>query len=199
MKSPWTSNATCVIVPETSASKQPSSRAKFGNPIWPSIYWPSSYPTGIQIITNNERPVPCVIPSDRSYCDSAWHNRYVPTLERIERPMNVDQEQPAGVNVPVDFSATLCWVDGDRALLAELIEIFLEDCPRRLHELEQAVTEGNTILVKQTAHSLKGMVACLAPNWPKDLRLRWRAWVRPVTCLMRWVSFQHCSSNSPAS
>ena len=83
--------------------------------------------------------------------------------------MNVDQEQPAGVNVPVDFSATLCWVDGDRALLAELIEIFLEDCPRRLHELEQAVTEGNTILVKQTAHSLKGMVACFGAKLAQGL------------------------------
>ena len=76
--------------------------------------------------------------------------------------MNVDQEQPAGINGPVDFSAALLWVDGDRALLAELIEIFLEDCPRRLHELEQAVTDGDTIRVKQTAHSLKGMVACFS-------------------------------------
>ena len=73
--------------------------------------------------------------------------------------MNVDQEQPTGINVPVDIAAALRWVDDDRALLAELIEIFLEDCPRKLHELEQAVKEGNAIGVKQTAHSLKGMVA----------------------------------------
>ena len=62
--------------------------------------------------------------------------------------MNVDQEQPAGVNVPVDFSAALLWVDGDRTLLTELVEIFLEDCPRRLQELERAVAEGNAMMIK---------------------------------------------------
>ncbi len=44
--------------------------------------------------------------------------------------MNVDQEQPAGINAPVDYSAALLWVDGDRTLLAELIQIFFEDCPQ---------------------------------------------------------------------
>ena len=73
--------------------------------------------------------------------------------------MNLSQEEPAGIDTPVDFSAALLWVDDDRALLAELIEIFLEDCPRRLHELEQAVKEGNANGVRQAAHSLKGMVA----------------------------------------
>ena len=76
--------------------------------------------------------------------------------------MNLAQEEPAGIEAPVDFSAALHWVDGDHALLAELIEIFLQDCPRRLHELEQAVKEGNAVGIRQTAHSLKGMVACFA-------------------------------------
>ena len=82
--------------------------------------------------------------------------------------MNVDQEQPAGINAPVDFSAALLWVDGDRTLLTELVEIFLEDCPRRLQELEQAVAEGNAIRVKQSAHSLKGMVACFGARLAQE-------------------------------
>lgn len=76
--------------------------------------------------------------------------------------MDLAQERPAGIEAPVDFSTALCWVEGDHALLAELIGIFLEDCPRRLHELEQAVKEGNAIGIRQTAHSLKGMVVCFA-------------------------------------
>ena len=55
--------------------------------------------------------------------------------------MNLSQEEPAGIDTPVDFATALRWVDGDHELLAELIEIFLEDCPRRLQELEQAVKE----------------------------------------------------------
>ena len=73
--------------------------------------------------------------------------------------MTLSQQEPAGIDAPVDFLATLRWVDRDHELLAELINIFLEDCPRRLHELEQAVREGNAIGVRQSAHSLKGMVA----------------------------------------
>ncbi len=73
--------------------------------------------------------------------------------------MNLSQEEPTGIEAPVDFSAALRWVDDDRELLAELIEIFLEDCPQRLQELDQAVKEGNASGVRQSAHSLKGMVA----------------------------------------
>ena len=71
-------------------------------------------------------------------------------------------EEPAGIEAPVDFPAALGWVDGDHALLTELIGIFLEDCPRRLHEIEQAVREGDVIGVRQAAHSVNGMVACFA-------------------------------------
>ena len=73
--------------------------------------------------------------------------------------MNLSQEEPSGIEAPVDFSAALRWVDDDRELLTELIEIFLEDCPKRLQELDHAVKEGNASGVRQAAHSLKGMVA----------------------------------------
>ena len=73
--------------------------------------------------------------------------------------MDLSQEGPAGIDTPVDFATALRWVDGDHALLAELIQIFLEDCPPRLNELEQAVKDSNAIGVRQSAHSLKGMVA----------------------------------------
>jgi two-component system sensor histidine kinase/response regulator len=73
--------------------------------------------------------------------------------------MGLSQEEPACIEAPMDFSASLRWVDGDRELLAELIAIFLEDCPKRLQELAQAVKEGNASGVRQAAHSLKGMVA----------------------------------------
>lgn len=78
--------------------------------------------------------------------------------------MNSSQEKPAGIEAPVDISAALRWVDDDRELLAELIEIFLEDCPQRLQELDHAVKEGNASGVRQAAHSLKGMVTGFDAN-----------------------------------
>jgi HPt (histidine-containing phosphotransfer) domain-containing protein len=76
--------------------------------------------------------------------------------------MNLAQEEPAGTEAPIDYPAALRWVEGDHELLADLIAIFLEDCPRKLHELEQAIKEGKAMGVRQTAHSLKGMVACFS-------------------------------------
>lgn len=89
--------------------------------------------------------------------------------EGIECPMNSAQGQPAGINLSVDLSTALYWVNGDRALLAEITKIFLEDCPRRLHELEQAVKESNAIGVSRAAHSLKGMVACFGARPAQEL------------------------------
>jgi HPt (histidine-containing phosphotransfer) domain-containing protein len=73
--------------------------------------------------------------------------------------MNLSREEPAGTEAPVNFSAALRWVDGDQELLTELIAIFLENCPKRLQELDHAVKEGNASGVRQAAHSLKGMVS----------------------------------------
>ena len=74
--------------------------------------------------------------------------------------MTLSQQEPSGFEAPVDFPSALRGVEGDHEILAEIIEIFLEDCPQRLHELEQAVNEGHATRIKQAAHSLKGMVAC---------------------------------------
>ncbi len=101
--------------------------------------------------------------------DSVSRLQSIPCADRLELPMNSAQEEPTGIDTPVDFATALLWVDGDRTLLTELIEIFLEDCPLKLHELEQAVTEGNAIRIKETAHSLKGMVACFSTRKAQGL------------------------------
>lgn len=80
--------------------------------------------------------------------------------ERLELPIKLTQEESAGIDAPVDFPTALRWVEGDQALLAELIQIFLEDCPGKLHELEHAVKQGHATVVRQAVHALKGMVTC---------------------------------------
>jgi HPt (histidine-containing phosphotransfer) domain-containing protein len=64
----------------------------------------------------------------------------------------------------VDCSLALRWADGDRSLLAEITETFVEDCPQRIKELELAVWEGNANRIRQVAHSLKGMVSCFGAH-----------------------------------
>lgn len=49
-------------------------------------------------------------------------------------------------------------LDNDLELLQDLIELFLEDYPARLQEIEQAVVSQNAAQLCSAAHTLKGSV-----------------------------------------
>jgi HPt (histidine-containing phosphotransfer) domain-containing protein len=49
-------------------------------------------------------------------------------------------------------------MDGDRELLGELIQIFLEDYPRLLDEIGSAIHHEDGKRLERAAHSLKGSV-----------------------------------------
>jgi HPt (histidine-containing phosphotransfer) domain-containing protein len=61
---------------------------------------------------------------------------------------------PADTVVP--SSGMLERVGGDRELLAEVIQFFLEDCPPMIELMRQGLADGNYIAVHRTAHSLTG-------------------------------------------
>ena len=60
-----------------------------------------------------------------------------------------------------DKAQALERLGGDEDLLRELCEIFLEESPKILKKLRQALTEGDAATVMRTAHSLKGEVSYL--------------------------------------
>jgi HPt (histidine-containing phosphotransfer) domain-containing protein len=57
-----------------------------------------------------------------------------------------------------DHAALLARVDGDEELLRELIDLFLEDCPRLLTAIREAIARQDRDLLKRAAHTLKGSV-----------------------------------------
>ncbi|MFA5057409.1 MAG: Hpt domain-containing protein [Opitutaceae bacterium] len=48
---------------------------------------------------------------------------------------------------------------GDDSFLRDLIQIYLDDAPKHLDEIEQSVKRGDAQLLALTAHSLKGSSA----------------------------------------
>ncbi len=60
-----------------------------------------------------------------------------------------------------DFAQALRRVDGDRALLSELVAIFLEETPKQLANLEKAIETADLEAVERTAHSFKGELGYL--------------------------------------
>ncbi len=58
-----------------------------------------------------------------------------------------------------DKDAALGRVGGDIELLKEIAHVFLDDCPRSLAELRDAVARGDCAVVERSAHTLKGASA----------------------------------------
>ena len=52
-------------------------------------------------------------------------------------------------------------LEGNESLLRELTQIFLDETPRQLEALSQAIAAGDSKAVERTAHSLKGELNCL--------------------------------------
>jgi len=55
-----------------------------------------------------------------------------------------------------DFTAALNYVGGDRALLDELLGIFVEDAPVRMDAIRKAIVAGEAPELTREAHTLKG-------------------------------------------
>ena len=70
---------------------------------------------------------------------------------------------PGGPGAParaaLDMAAAMDRVGGDESLLRELAEIFAEDYPRQLEEIEQAIAKQDWTTAEREAHGLKGAVA----------------------------------------
>lgn len=49
-------------------------------------------------------------------------------------------------------------VEGDMELLKEMVDLFLEEYPRTVAAIENAVTTGNAQALRNAAHTLKGAV-----------------------------------------
>jgi two-component system sensor histidine kinase/response regulator len=57
-----------------------------------------------------------------------------------------------------DCAALLDHLDGDVDLAREVVELFLEDCPRRLGAVREALARGDADALQFAAHSIKGSV-----------------------------------------
>lgn len=77
-----------------------------------------------------------------------------------------------------DRKTALEQMGGDEELMVELVELFLEDLPERLQEIEAALAAGDAEALSRAAHTLKGRGrwAILLPMLPTKQRLSWRPW-----------------------
>jgi two-component system sensor histidine kinase/response regulator len=72
----------------------------------------------------------------------------------------IDSAAPA----PGTFDEAALWtrVDGDQELMAEVVRVFLEDCPARLVAIRQAIERRDSEAIRTAAHALKGAAGNLS-------------------------------------
>lgn len=62
----------------------------------------------------------------------------------------------------IDRKELLARLDDDTELLAELVDLFLEDLPARMQGMREALAEDDVERLHELAHALKGSVGNLA-------------------------------------
>ena len=70
---------------------------------------------------------------------------------------DLEQTDPI-IDTIIDRTVLLERFEGDLLLLQEIAELFLEDCPRRMHAVREALAAGDAAALHAAAHSLKGSV-----------------------------------------
>ena len=67
-----------------------------------------------------------------------------------------------------DRAALLDQVEGDEELLAEMMQLYVEDAPRTLEAARNALRQKNMQALERAAHSLKGSASSLTANTVAD-------------------------------
>jgi two-component system, sensor histidine kinase and response regulator len=112
--------------------------------------------------------------SDRERCLQAGMDGYITKPVRfgdIEQALSGLANTPKPHQVRPAFwnkAEALGRIEGDEELLDEMCQIFLENSPKLLGKLQQAVAAGDADAVMRAAHSLKGEASYLHATGTSD-------------------------------
>ena len=85
------------------------------------------------------------------------------TSPKTEPPVTSNSQSAVNVDELLDR------LDGDRAFLAELTELFRADYPRHIGAIHKAIQRNDAPGVKQASHTLKGALSNLAATEARDI------------------------------
>jgi two-component system, sensor histidine kinase and response regulator len=85
---------------------------------------------------------------------------------RGQRPTLETESHKVSTATELDVEAILVGLGGDRALLGEVIDVFLADAPLRLAEARAALEKGDAAAIAAQAHTLKSMVGLFTTSEP---------------------------------
>ena len=101
---------------------------------------------------------------DREKCLAAGMDGYVSKPIRKHELRHAIEEFAAPGAAPADLPTTLDWnvalecVGGDRELLREVCDTIIEECPRCLAQLDQALRDSDAHAMRLAAHTIRGQL-----------------------------------------
>ena len=81
-------------------------------------------------------------------------------LERSQEKNNAADCEPC--DKPFDYDTVLQRVDGDRDLLIEITQMFLEECPKLMQEIRTSILKKDAPQLRLASHTLRGSLANLS-------------------------------------
>jgi two-component system sensor histidine kinase/response regulator len=87
----------------------------------------------------------------------------IENLAGVTAEMGVD---PSPASPPkeevLDKNSIFTLFEGDTELIREVVGLFLEECPRQLDAIREAIARGDAVTLERAAHSLKGSLSNFA-------------------------------------
>lgn len=124
----------------------------------------------MEVLRNSHIPIIAMtayaMKGDKERCLEAGMDAYVAKPLRAEQlyatiiqVLKGDSEQPNQlIEPPVDLKQLLDTLDGNKEILADLVEHFIREFPLQLTEIKKSIIAGDAKQIERTAHSLKGAV-----------------------------------------
>ncbi len=116
---------------------------------------------------------------DRERCLASGMDAYISKPVSSEELFSIIEEYangmigaaPAKTNEPIDTAKLMERMAGDTELLRELVAMFLDESPKLLVKIKEAVTNNDPEVLHSVAHSLKGSVGNFAAPEAADAAL----------------------------
>ncbi|MDB4802407.1 response regulator [bacterium] len=82
----------------------------------------------------------------------------------VKKIIDQEQKEETTTEIRLDWDQALNSAAGDEKVLNKVISVIIEECPKRLDDLDKAIRTGDANLLSRTAHTIRGDLRLFGPS-----------------------------------